>query len=295
MTNFVNIRIDADRLLDPELKILVDKLALDNPRWVFSQNGKSHESHTYQIGRTYSQTEEVQKALSAPEGFKYLRRVDVHHNDEMLGRIGVDTNYRRSSGKHWSYTITSWRIDNSRGARNTSTTTKLDVATRMIKKVFKPMDMREIMLSGQDAIGRGFFDAARTLRDPITQLRLIKGNVGLQAYALAKAMGEEITAPDLLAVEAQLKSETYQQAMAEYFLASAVDHDVAHHKLDTVIAVGGNQYIVRDDQGDVIRLNFEQMTEKMQSCVSVLHLMQDNEIVKDVGYRYNDTHFFVYK
>lgn len=294
MTNFVNIRINEDRLLDPELKLLLDRVALDNPRWVFSQK-KTHDTYSYQIARTYSQSQEEQKALTAPEGFKYIRMVEVHHNGEMLGRIAVDANYHNRSNKHWHYAITSWRIDKSRGSKNTTTTTKLDVAIRTVKKMFKPMDMREIMSAGQDSIGRGYFDASRTLRVPITGMRLIKGTVGLQAYALAKAMGEDITSPDLLAIEAQIKSESYQQAMAEYFLARAMDDDVSTFKLENVIAVGGNQYLVRDDQGAVTRLDFEQMSEKMQSCVSVLHLMQDNEIVRDVGYRYNDTHFLVYK
>lgn len=293
MSNFVNIRISEDRLIDPELQLLVDRIALNNPRWVFSQN-KKVDGHHFQITRTYSQSAEVQESKTAPEGFKYLRMLEVHQDGELLGRVGVDNNYRRSSDKHWHYTITSWRVDKSRGSKNTMTTTKLDIAVRTAKKVFSPMNMREIMQAGEDSIQRGFYDASRNLRDPIQGSRLIKCTVTLQAFALAKALGEPIVSPDLLAIEQSLTSDKYQQAMGEYFLAHSMSDDVAHRKLITIIAVGGNQYIMRNDEGDVTRFDFDQLSDKVQSNVSVLQLMQDNEVVRDVGYRYNDTHFMVY-
>jgi hypothetical protein len=174
------------------------------------------------------------------------------------------------------------------------TTTKLDIALRTAKKMFSPMNVREIMQAGEDSIQRGFYDASRNLRDPIQATRLVKSMVALQAFALAKALGEPIVSPDLLAVGQTLTSDKYQQAMGEYFLARAMEDDIALRKLTNIIAVGGNQYLMRNDEGEVTRFDFDQLPEKVQSNVSVLHLMQDNEVVRNVGYRYNDTHFMVY-
>ena len=82
--------------------------------------------------------------------------------------------------------------------------------------------------------------------------------------------------------------------MGEYFLAREM---VGHHQRDmrVVVAMGGNQYLFKDDEYNLLCLDFDTLPERMQNNISVLHLMQDNEIVRDVGYRYNSTHFYICK
>ena len=82
--------------------------------------------------------------------------------------------------------------------------------------------------------------------------------------------------------------------MGEYFLAYDMAHN--HNKnMHVVVAMGGNTYLFKDGDYQLLCLDFEQLPESMQNNLSVMHLMQDNEIVRDVGYRYNDTHFYIYK
>lgn len=294
MTNFVNVRVPEKILLDPELKILVDTLAVDHPKWVFEvrENDKPS-TYARTVRFAYNTSEEVQKLNTAPDNHKFVRTIDVKHDGELLGRLLVDSTYSRKHDKTWRYGIQSWRVENQRGARNTTYTIKLDMAVRHVKKNFKPMDHREAYEKAGEAIFSGFHEATRNLVYPIQSMRLLKSSEGLQAYALAKALGEEITSPDLLDIERQLKSDSYKQAMAEYFLAREMQLD--HLKnLAIVVATGGNHFLFRDDE-QLLHLDFDQLPERMQNNISVLQLMQDNEMVRDVGYRHNSTHFYIYK
>jgi len=287
MTNFVNIRMPEGYALDPELQMIVDKLAMNNPRWVFTAP-KSVSG--YPRGISYSsQTSQP----TAPEGLQFVRAIDVKQDAELLGRVYLDTFYGRSATQSWRYNIKCWRVSKERGSRDTTSTTKPETAIRHIKKLFKAKDYTEIMVHAESTLSHQFNDAVRTLQEPISRLTLIKSPTGLQAYALAKALGEPVTSPDLLEVERTLQSDTYKQAMAEYFLARSAHSVYGTDRLRVVIALGNNQYLCRDDLAQIVVMDYDKMSERMQSNVSVLHLMQDNEIVRGVGYRYNDTHFYV--
>jgi hypothetical protein len=294
MSNFVNIRLPDNLLIDPNLKVLVDKLAIDNPKWVFEPRKGGREIHQKAVNFKFSASEETQKANTAPEGFSFVRAIHVLQDGEQLGVLHVDNQYNRSREQNWHYGVQSWRVEKSRGDRNTTHTTKLDMAIRHVKKTFKPMDHNETYTKAVDAIHRGFQDALRNLTDPIRNMRLIKSNVSLQAYALAKALGEPILSPDLTEIERQLQSATYKQAMGEYFLAR--DMGAAQDRqLTVVVALGNNQYLFKDAEYELHCADFDTLPERMQNNLSVMHLMQDNEVVRDVGYRYNDTHFYIHK
>jgi hypothetical protein len=293
MTNFVNIRLPDNLLIDPQLKPLVDKLAMNNPKWVFAPTRRGS-NYKQGVEVTYRMSEETRAKHTAPDDFSFIRAMQVSQDGEQLGVVFVDTTYSRRVDQSWHYGVTSWRIEKSRGTRNTTYSTKLDMTIRNVKKTFKPMDHTETYVKAYDAVTTGFVDASRNLMDPIRSARLIKGVVGLQAYALAKALGEPVESADLLEIEKQLKSESFIQSMGEYNLAKTVVFDSDSNKLRVVVAMGGNQYLYKDAQMDLVCKDFETLSERMQNNVSVMQLMQDNEIVRDVGYKYNTTHFYVY-
>lgn len=293
MTNFVNVRLPDDLLIDPNLKVLVDKLAMDNPKWVFQVRKGGREIHERAVNYKYSMSEEVQKANTAPEGFKFVRNIHVWQDEEQLGVLHVDNQYHRNRDTNWHYGVQSWRIEKSRGDRNISYTTKLDMAIRHVRKMFKPMDYTETMQKAEESVRDGFYDAIRNLMNPIKDTRLIKSVVGLQAYALAKATGKSIVSPDLLNIEQQLTSESFVQAMGEYKLANEML--IEDKCMGVVVVMGGNHYLFKDDNFYLRCVHLDELPERMQNNISVMHLMQDNEVTRKVGYRYNDTHFFIYK
>jgi hypothetical protein len=293
MTNFVNIRLPDNLLIDPQLKLLVDKLAMNNPKWVFAPTRRGS-NYKQGVEVTYRMSDETRAKHTAPDDFSFTRAMQVSQDGEQLGVVFVDTTYSRKAEQPWHYGVTSWRIEKSRGTRNTTHSTKLDMTIRNVKKSFKPMDYTEIYVKAYDAVTSGFVDASRNLMDPVRSMRLIKGAVGLQAYALAKALGEPIESADLLEIERQLQSESFMQSMGEYNLAKTVMFDSDSNKLRAVVAMGGNQYLYKHPELDLVCQDFEALSERAKNNVSVMQLMQDNEIVRDVGYKYNNTHFYVY-
>lgn len=292
MSKFVNVRLPSDILLDPNLALMVDKLAINNPKWVFEP---CKETYNRAVSFKYNFTEELQQAHTAPEGMRFVRGMKVSQDGEQLGSVTVDQRYSRNSDQHWHYGVQSWRIEKSRGARNTTYTTKLDMALRNAKKMFKPMEYTETFDKAVEAINRGFHDAIRQLREPILRNTLTKSTVTLQFYAVAKAMGEAIESESLREMETTLKSEMYQRAIGEYVLAERTYTDCSRNKLHVVVAMGNNYYLFKDENHELLCLNFDSLPEGMQNKLGVMHLMEDYEMVQDVGFRYNDRNFYIYR
>jgi len=283
MSNFANIRLPADKLIDPFLKVLVDKLALNNPKWAFSTN---KDSQSMAIGFKYDDS-----TGKAPDGFTYTRTIFVREEGEMLGQISVDSGYRRNSYKPL-YEIKSWRIATVRGGQNITRTEKLDIAARKVKKSFVRMDHSEFLKKAVDTVTSNVTQCTQALRRPIADRRLIKDSVYLQKWAYCVA--RDIPIPDEINNHMReiLKSDAYAQAMGEYELATDFEMLRGNDKT-TVIAEKDGQYIFRDEHDVIMALEYASLPQSWQERIAVLQLMQDDELVRDVGYRYNDKHFMI--
>lgn len=283
MSNFANIRLPADRLIDPLLKVLVDKLALNNPKWVFTTN---KDSHNTAIGFRYNDP-----AGNPPEGFTYTRIVIVREEGEMLGQISVDSGYRRNSYKPL-YEIKSWRIQNFRGGQNTTRTEKLDIAMRKVKKSFIRMDHSEFLKKAKDTVDSAVLACMRSLRNPVGSMLLIKDRVYLQKWMYCMVRG--LPVPDAIDkhIKETFSSEQFEKAMGEYELASEFDNLFSSNKT-IVIAEKDGHYIFKDEHDVIMALEYTSLPQSWQERIAVLQLMQDDELVRDVGYRYNDKHFMI--
>ena len=283
MSNFANIRLPADRLIDPFLKVLVDKLALNNPKWVFTTN---KDSHITAIGFRYNDS-----AGNPPEGFTYTRIVIVREEGEMLGQISVDSGYRRNSYKPL-YEIKSWRIQNFRGGQNTTRTEKLDIAMRKVKKSFVRMDHSEFLKKAKDTVDSAVVACLRSLRNPVGSMSLVKDRVYLQKWMYCMVRG--LPVPDAIDkhIKETFSSEQFEKAMGEYELASEFDNLISSNKT-IVIAEKDGHYIFKDEHDVIMALEYTSLPQSWQERIAVLQLMQDDELVRDVGYRYNDKHFMI--
>ena len=139
--SFANIQIPALYALDPFLQELVNKLALDMPAFTFTTKGISKQDIKYHTSKSAIQD----RKIVSPEGVEFLRMVRAYKGAEHLGEISIDTRYSRRGPTEPIYCIKSWRIDNQRGSANTSSTTKLTGAVRIVKKTFIPMIAAEII------------------------------------------------------------------------------------------------------------------------------------------------------
>ena len=87
-------------------------------------------------------------------------------------------------------------------------------------------------------------------------------------------------------------SEQFEKAMGEYELATDFEMLRGDNKT-TIIAEKDGQYIFRDEHDVIMALEYASLPQTWQERIAVLQLMEDNELVRDVGYRYNDKHFMI--
>jgi hypothetical protein len=250
-----------------------------NPKLVFAQP-KQVSEFEYDASFNYSKPKEKYKA---PDDCKYIRTMSVYEDNEKVGVVGVDQDGRSDTG--YIYTVSNWRIDKSRGRRNTTTTKKMDVAIRECKKTFKKRNILELYEKGQDDATTACNRAIRDLTNPITNSQLLRNSTGIQLVAYCMANNLPFDNKELITLHDKLKSEEYGEAVDKYLLAM----EVSRANKMAVIDVGGRfaYKAMVEGQPDVqlITKEYEELSQSMQDKIAVLQLMQDNEMVRDVGFR----------
>lgn len=286
MTQLANIQIPDKRMLDPFLEKLVRKLALDRPQWIFSWKKPNENSSRWPL---VTQKDAEGNSIQAPDDYQYLRVVNVVEQGERIGRIWVNLRYGRSTTA--VYSVESWRIKSSRGAQNATTTEKLDIAVRKAKKNFVRMNHDEMMSKAEDSIRSGIYGTLRELREPIHRMSLVKDTVGLQKYVFCMVRGLPIPDEIRTTVETTFASEKYEEHMSRYELGDEME---VHQSADNMVyVVNTNGLYLCKAKDDIMTLDFDSLPVAWQERIAVLQLMEDHEVVRDVGYRYNATHFFI--
>ena len=287
-----NVIIKDGYVMDPMLAELVTPLALAMPSYTFTTRTMDdtqflHYSHSVALKA---------RSVQAPEGKKFMCKLFVFCEDENMGELFVDTRYSRSSGTDWVWEIKCWRIANERGSRNTTKTTKLDVAKRAVKKYFLPKGLDEVLENSKDVLYNCDRALARLASD-ISRNALFKNHSDLQEYVYHQLTGQEIPIQLKQRVETKMTSDKYHKAMSEFNLAASMD--VRKDKLLVIRHKGGYLYKApvseREDEDKATTRfqTFEELPSLWQDRLAVLQLMEDEEVVRDVGYRHNDTHFVI--
>ena len=285
--SFANIQIPALYALDPFLQELVNKLALDMPAFTFTTKGISKQDIKYHTSKSAIQD----RKIVSPEGVEFLRMVRAYKGAEHLGEISIDTRYSRRGPTEPIYCIKSWRIDNQRGSANTSSTTKLMGAVRIVKKTFIPMIAAEIIGKAGSEINSAFNGAIRDLVRPIQHSDMVPNTTIMQRYLYLLLRGEEIPDGVNELMRKDFLSEKYEKAMLEYMLAEKMTN-----KHYAVVVQYNDAYLIKRFHADSHAIEykpFDELPEKAQSALAVLQLMENSELVDDVGFRFNDRNFYI--
>jgi hypothetical protein len=280
MTAFVNIRMTSEKvLIDPHLKVLVDRLIMVNPKLVFAQP-KQVSEYEYDVSFTFAKSKEKHKA---PDDAKYVRTMSVYEDNEKVGVVGVDQDSKSDTG--YIYTVSNWRIDKSRGRRNTTTSKKIDVAVRECKKTFKKRNILEVYEKGHDDAISACNRAIRDLTSPISNSQLLRNSTGIQLVAYCMANNLPFDNKELITLHDKLKSQEYGEAVDKYLLAM----EISRANKMAVVDVGGRFAYKAMVEGEpdvqLVTKEYEELHPNMQDKIAVLQLMQDNEMVRDVGFR----------
>jgi len=288
MTQFTNIRIPSDTVLDPLLVPLVDKLALDKPKWIFkAKPTNKHGRHRH--------NDPVFEGDKLVGNTKYTREVDVFENDEELGTLGVEWAHRRGQSQRYVWTVESWRIDRQRGSANTKTSMKMDIIVREAKKIFKPKGLAELMASAKPRISSAWYSAVRELTTPFDRMQSIKSSTDLQLYAFCLANNRDVDMTKCTHLLKQLRSSEYETMIANYELGRQLEDHVTNDTVLDVVIHDGMFVVSEPTKDEHRRMTYEEMPIPWQERIAVLQLITDGELVRDTGYRMNETHFRIIK
>ena len=288
MTQFNNIRLPSDCVLDPLLVPLANKLALDKPSWIFkAKSTNKHGSHRF--------TDPIFEGDKLVGNTKYIRELDVFENDEELGTIGVEWAHRRGVAQRYVWFVESWRIDRMRGSANTKTSMKMDIIVREAKKIFKPKGLAELMASAKPRISSAWYSAVREFTAPFERLQGIKSSTDLQLYAFCLANNRGVDMDKFKHLLHQLRSPEFETMIGNYELGRRMeDHVTNDNVLDIVIHDG--VFVVSEPNNDTPRrMTYEEMPTPWQERIAVLQLVSDGELVRDTGYRVNETWYRIIK
>lgn len=296
-----NIHLNDGISLDPDLAVVVEKLALKHPSWVFKNSAVPHDNPTEYSSKHTSRwyQNRVDRDWGGDEsGKRYVRTVVVLQDGLAAGRITVDRDYNRRATQNWQYEIHSQRIDNGRKG-NKLTTRDAGVAVRTASKHFLAPSLGEMLAKAVTAARVSLDGTLRDLERPIDRGQYCPSIETMQIALYNLLRGVPFDDRD---IREKMLSDKYEAALANYELAKQMRTHVP--TMRGIIAFRGQYVFTRDgdpqpfdaqemEKAAVGTATFEELPTAWQEKLAVLQLMKDSELVLDVGYRENESTFLI--
>ena len=149
----------------------------------------------------------------------------------------------------------------------------------------------EIIGKAGAEINSAFNGAIRDLVRPIQHSDMVPNTTIMQRYLYLLLRGEEIPDGVNELMRKDFLSEKYEKAMLEYMLAEKM-----MNKHYAVVVQYNDAYLIKRFHADSHAIEykpFDELPEKAQSALAVLQLMENSELVDDVGFRFNDRNFYI--
>ena len=286
-----NIHLNDGISLDPDLAVVVEKLALKHPSWVFKNSAVAHDNpseySSNHVKRWYENR--VDQGVEHKTGKRYVRTVAVLQDGLAAGRITVERDYNRRAIQNWQYTIYSPRINNGRKGERL-TTRDAGVAVRTASKHFLAPSLGEMLAKAVTAARVSLDGTLRDLERPIETMQIALYNL---------LRGVPFDDRD---IREKMLSDKYEAALANYELAKQMRTHVP--TMRGIIAFRGQYVFTRDgdpqpydqqemEKAAVSTAPFEELPTAWQEKLAVLQLMKDSELVLDVGFRENESTFLI--
>lgn len=283
-----NIKLNPGITLDPQLALVVEKLALKHPTWVFRSRAVEADPATGKpaVGTWYKPVYGSEDIVNGA----YTRDITVVQDNLVAGKISVDRSYSRRSDQGWHYVLNSTRINNGRKGHQL-TTRDAAVAIRTASRTFLAPSLTEMAATAIDHASSALQATFRDLERPIERGQYCPSTTCMQIalYKLLKGIPF-----DERELRDKLLSDKYEEALANYELAQ----EMRLAKMKGVIAFRGQYAYLLDtasiDEAAVATARpFEELPPSWQEKIAVLQLMRDNELVLNVGYRQNESTFMI--
>jgi len=278
-------------LLEPTFKEFIDKLALAKPEWTFTfdyvKDGRYATSRCMQQGRQVS------------EDVKYATRMSVTQNNIHLGVLGIQRNVSGDADKKWSLTVSSDNVQSRRG--NTTKTVNMASAIRNAKTYLKCPSLGKIVYERASDVVNRYSNALSRLEITIERGHLLPSREGAQVLLNAFVRNQTPDTHLLSEFSEAMHNPKFENALSEYMLAQHMKslHTIPICLMDGLYAFFTDNELLqshdRAAKSEPQLVPFEALPLEWQNRLAVLQLMEDNEVVKDVGYRVDADNFLIVK
>lgn len=286
----VNVRGDGV-LIEPTFKEFVDKLALAKPEWTFTFD--------YTKDRRYITTRCMQQGRQAPEDVEYATRMSVMQNNRHLGVLGIQRNVSGDADKKWSLTVTSEHIQGRRG--NTTKTVNMASAIRNAKTYLKCPSLGKVVYEKASDVVNRYSNALNRLEITIERGHLLPSREGAQILLNAFVRNQTPDARLLSEFSEAMHNPKFESALSEYMLAQHMRHlpqgTIPICLMEGLYAFFTDNELLESqskaEKSEPQLVPFEALPLEWQNRLAVLQLMENNEVVKDVGYRVDADNFLI--
>jgi len=279
-------------LLEPTLKEFVDKVALARPEWTFTFDPAKDQYHTT--------TRCMQNNSQAPEDTEYALRMSVTQNSRHLGVVSIQRNVSRDPTKRWCLTVTSENIKSRRG--NITKTTNMDTAVRHAKNYLKCPSLGKIVYEAVTETCGSYDNALIRLEMTISRGHLVPNWPDAQILLNAFVRNQPPDTRLLSMFSEVVHGGKFEKALSEYMLAQhmrfLVQGTIPIHLMDGLYAffadnelLSGPREVAEKSEPQLVP--FEALPLEWQNNLAVLQLMENGEVVKDVGYRRDADNFLI--
>lgn len=279
-------------LLEPTLKEFVDKVALARPEWTFTFDPAKDQYHTT--------TRCMQNNGRAPDNTEYALRMSVTQNSRHLGVVSIQRNVSRDPTKKWCLTVSSENVKSRRG--NITKTTNMDTAIRNAKTYLKCPSPGKVVYEHATDTWDNYEHALNRLEVTIDRGHSMPSVAGAQI--LLNALVRNQTPDPILLSQfgVAMHNPKFEEALSRYMLAQHMrtlpQGAIPIYLMEGLYAFFADNELLRGprevaEKSEPQLVPFEALPLEWQNKLAVLQLMENGEVVKDVGYRKDADNFVI--
>jgi hypothetical protein len=281
-------------LLEPTLAEFVNKLALAKPEWTFTYDSAKAKYHTT--------SKCMQSNQLAPNGAEYAVRMDVTQNSRHLGAVSIQRNVSRDHTKKWCLTVSSDSVAHSRQRGGTTKTTNMVTAIRNAKTYLKCPSLGRVVYEHATDTWDNYEHALNRLEVSIHRGHFLPSLEGAQIL-LNSFVRNQTPDPILLSqFGVAMHNPKFEEALSQYMLAQHMrtlpQGAIPIYLMEGLYAFFTDGELLRGpkevaEKTEPQLVPFEALPLEWQNNLAVLQLMENNEVVKDVGYRRDADNFVI--
>jgi hypothetical protein len=281
-------------LLEPTLKEFVDKVALARPEWTFTFDPAKDQYHTT--------TRCMQNNSQAPEDTEYALRMSVTQNSRHLGVVSIQRNVSRDRTKKWCLTVASDSVAHSRQRGGTTKSTNMVTAVRNAKTYLKCPSLGRVVYEHATDTWNHYEHALNRLEVTIDRGHNMPSVAGAQILLNALVRNQTPDPILLSQFSVAMHNPKFEEALSQYMLAKHMrtlpQGAIPIYLMEGLYAfftdnelLSGPREVAEKSEPQLVP--FEALPLEWQNNLAVLQLMENNEVVKDVGYRRDADHFVI--